>query len=238
MKREYIFQIDMQHLPVLGSIRCRKNLQAAADGNSIWLKGIDAIEMMDMELKKLPIQHTFQIDQENQLFRQDGLVPIGKLQALQWQNLASFIKVEPPISALPASIDEGINIQLIESANEQKSTALLTSLQLFKDYAETAPAIRLERLAFAVSDKDEVFIVGHPLPPLPGKEFWQSADIFIPAGLDFELQMAKSFVNKKMNEQGEAILVFDKDGSCQKIEKSFLVEAKRSAVRLTKGNHD
>ena len=104
---------------------------------------------------------------------------------------------------------------------------------VWKQYAKTASETRLFATRFAVSEKNKVLIIGDPLPSLPGIEYWQTGNVLLPAGYDFELSIMEEFVNKKLNENKSAVILFDKDGSWQRIDKTFFVVSKRSAIRLT-----
>ena len=110
---------------------------------------------------------------------------------------------------------------------------MLTSLEEWKQYAETAPGVRLERLKFAVSEKKEVLVIGEPLPSIPGMEFWQTADVLIPSGYDLEFDLLSGFIQQRFNSNNNSFVVFDKDCNYQVIDKNFFVTAKRSAVRTT-----
>lgn len=75
--------------------------------------------------------------------------------------------------------------------------------------------------------------MGHPLPSLPGKEYWRQGDIFMPSGFDFEIPAVAGFIGQKNNPTHESISIFNSDGTYQQVEKSFFTQGKRSAVRLT-----
>ena len=210
-----------------------EGLRAAEEENCIWIRGINALLEMDKELLRLPATNTFIIDEENNLFLPGGLTPVAILQPMEWTSLTDFIVVEAPTAALPGKTNDRINIKIIPSAIERKGTALLTTLDVWKQYAETASETRLFATRFAVSEKNKVLIMGDPLPSLPGIEYWQTGDVLLPAGFDFEVALMEEFVNKKLNENKSAVILFDRNGSWEKIDKSFFVMSKRSAIRLT-----
>jgi hypothetical protein len=141
--------------------------------------------------------------------------------------------VELPVSLLPGKAKEQVSIKIIPTTNQREGHALLTSLSLWKNYAESVSATRLNPLQFSVSENDEALIIGYPLPSLPGKEFWMIDNILLPCGYEFELAVMPEFIKEKMNPDGTDMLVFDEQGKWQKISKSFFVPAKRSAIRLT-----
>jgi len=114
--------------------------------------------------------------------------------------------------------------------------ALLVSLTEWKTYAETAPETRLKQLRFAVSAEAKVLIYGQPLPNLPGKAYWQSGAMLLPAGFDFDPPLIGNLIAQQREQQ--AFMLFNADGNWQEIPLSAFEPAKRSAIRLTRVEHD
>ncbi|HEX2630970.1 MAG TPA: hypothetical protein VHM26_18265 [Chitinophagaceae bacterium] len=233
---EYIFEIDASQLPALGPARCIDGLMSASEGDTIWIKGIAEGWKEDPILRQLPVKHAYRLDAQQRMFATNAVTPSALLPQLDWKPLRVFIPVALPVSAMPGKANATVAIKLVVSSNEKKGDALLISLDTWKGYAETAPATRLTRLKFAVSEKNEVLVIGHPLPALPGKEYWLSDNMLLPCGMDWELPLMGAVIGKQLNPMNDAILLFDENASWQSITKTFFVTAKRSAVRLTKAN--
>lgn len=230
---ELIFTLDKKDKDSLGNIRCMTDIQLAADENCIWVRGLYDSGELDKTIRQLPIKQSYYVDENNLLFVPGSVTPVATLPTLSWLPIAEFISVKMPVAALPGKLEEAAHISILPSVVDKKGAALLTTLEQWKTYAETAPAIRLAKLNFAVSKKNEVIIIGTPLPSIPGKEFWQSSNILLPCGYDFEIPIAASFISEKLNPQHDGLLILNTDGSCEKIDFAYLVPAKRSAVRLT-----
>jgi MoxR-vWA-beta-propeller ternary system domain bpX2 len=230
---ELIFTLNIHDKDSLGNVRCIEGLEAAINENCIWLRGLYDTAGIDKHIKQLPTQHSYYIGENNLLFSPGSLTPVAVLPALEWLPVAEFITIEIPVAALPGQLHQPAMISIIPSTISKKGDALLTTLQQWKAYATSAPAIRLAQLQFAVSQKNEVLILGDPLPSIPGKEYWMTDNILLPNGYDFEIPMAASFISKKLNAQKDAVLLFDVTGAYEKIGLDFFVPAKRSAVRLT-----
>ena len=235
---EFVLKLLETDKASLGAVRCMEALRVAEEEGSIWLRGINASIEMDASLKKLPVQNTFITDQENNLFNVGSVTPVGKLKDLNWQPLTDFIKVEMHNAAFPGKTNSKIPIRLVKTTKAREGTAMLTTLETWKKYAETVSELRLRAIKFAVSNKNEVLVTGHPLPSIPGKEFWEINDLLIPAGYEFEMSIIPVFINERLNKNRKAIILFDTNGRWQKIDKLFFVAGKRSAVRLTKINDD
>jgi hypothetical protein len=231
--REFILKISKSNRNALGAVRCMQGLMLAEDELCIWLRGTETNMEMENQLQALPVQQRFELDNNGNMFLQQAATPVETLPELSWQKPEIFLPVELPASVMPGRVDSTISIRIVPTENIRESTGLLTTLEWWKKYAETAPAVRLARNRFAVSAKNEVMIVGKPLPSLPGKEYWSVNNIFLPAGYDFEIPLVAGFLRARLNVAKDDIILFDEAGNWQCIGKTFFVEAKRSAVRLT-----
>lgn len=231
--KERILVLNQTDKHTLGTVRCLPGLRAATDGEHIWLRGIAIAEKTDLAILQLPALITYALDQHNKLFPIGGLTPVATLKVLVWQSLMEFIPVELPVSVMPATLPEKQSIRLAASTQGKIGTALITPLTLWKAYAETAPEIRLKQVYFAVSDKAEVLLVGNPLVPLPGKEYWQYKSMLLPCGYDFDPPLLASLIESRLNPHNDFLLLFHPNGEWEQIPKSHFVQASRSAVRLT-----
>ncbi|NML20090.1 hypothetical protein HHL16_04350 [Pseudoflavitalea sp. G-6-1-2] len=231
--KEIILQIAGKDKTVLALVRCIDKLMAAEDDHSIWIRGITDSDYQDTALQQLPVLHSFYADAQGYLFRKGQITPIGKVPELNWIRLNKFLAVELPVSLLPGTLDTVTTIKLIPSPRIRESVALLTSLEVWKQYGETASQIRLNNLVFAVSDQQQVLIMGSPLPSLPGKEFWAIDSLLIPNGYEPEIMMAVGFLTAMHNSSNNSYLLADENQRWQSISKSSFVPARRSAIRLS-----
>src|SRR5579871_3995181 len=174
--QEMIFVIDKKNEGALSEVRCIEGLYAATDNENILLKCAINITNENSGIVELPVKKTFLLDDERQLFEKKSDTPVDVLKEYNWQPLSEFLKIELPVFAMPAKVTGKYTFKIIPASNSANGSALLTALAIFKKYAEEAPAIRLQSLTFAASEKNEVLIKGNPLPPLPGKEYWESYD--------------------------------------------------------------
>jgi hypothetical protein len=231
--KEWIFQLSKNDYESLGAVRCMQDLQTALAENKIWLRGSNASAVPDAALLKLPLKKTFLLDGQNNLFLNGAATPTEKLPALDWHPIASFINVEAPVSSLPGKSTDKVNIRLKASSTTQPGVALLTNLKMWKAFAENAAEARLHAVRFAVSGNEEVLIIGNPLPPLPGQEYWSHENILLPSGYDFEFTILAKLVSQKIHADEDGIILFDTTGEWQRIPTSFFIPATRSAIRLT-----
>lgn len=229
--------IHKDNIEAIASIRCRDGIKVAVHQSYIWLT-MPAGIAEDAVIKKLPVRKTFLADEHGNLFVPGCRVPEKKMPELTWQALNEFIAVDMPVAAYPGTKPEPAGLQLVKTTTEYTAAALQTTLDVWKQYAETAPGVRLHPLRFAVSEEKKVLILGYPLPSVPGKTFWIENDVLIPSGYVPEIKLAAEFLRQQFNSNGELLVVLNEEGGLEKIDKQFFMPATRSAVRLTTVHND
>lgn len=217
----------------LAYVREIAGLKAAEKDNQIWLRGVDESDKLAARLRNLPADATYRADEDGRLFPEDGRTPVARLPELDWTELKLFAPLAMPVSAMPSKIGTKISLSISRNDVEHPAFVLLVSLIDWKIYAETAPATRLHVLSFAVSAGGEALITGCPLPQLAGRFYWNNQDMLIPAGYGFDVPMASVLVSSQLP-VGANFILFETDGSWQKIPKNVFQPATHSAVRLTK----
>jgi hypothetical protein len=232
--KELIIVLSQADKSALGAVRCLPGLKAAEDAGFIWVR-VQAGENPDLRIKQLPGLHTYTLDADDNLFPPGGLTPVAKLKPLTWIPVSEYITVKLPVSALPGKVNRQHTIRLIPSGSSQAGNALLTDLATWKAYAENAPLVRLQQTRFAVSEKNKVLIVGTPLPALPGKEYVLQDTLLIPCGYEFDPPVISELVITRLDAEKGSLLLFDTDGTWEKLPITGFVPSTRSAIRSTKG---
>lgn len=235
--KELIIVLSQADKAALGSVRCLPGLQAAEDEGFIWVRGINALDNIDLRIRQLPGLHTYTLDADNNLFPPGGLTPVAKLKPLKWAPVAEYITVTLPVSALPGKVSLQHVIKLVPSGHSQEGNVLLTSLATWKTYAETAPLVRLQQTRFAVSENNKVLIMGTPLPALPGREYVLQDTLVLPCGFEFDPPAISELVIARLDPSKGSFLLFDTDGTWEKVPKNAFMPSTRSAIRLTQGGH-
>ena len=233
--REHIIVLQSKDKEVLGAVRCFPGLRAAVEHDLIWVRGIFAAEEPNpnVKIRSLPAVRSFTIDANENLFPLGSITPVGKLKKMDWEAIDDLIELEMPTSALPAQVEEKYRPKLVQSSRAAEGSALLTTLDAWKAYADTAPKARLEKIKFATSGNGKVLLLGTPLPSVPGKEYWMRDNMLLPSGYDFEMPVVASLIASSLDPAKEHVLLFNEDGSWEKIAMEWFAAATRSAVRLT-----
>ncbi|GAB3638244.1 hypothetical protein GCM10027422_38340 [Hymenobacter arcticus] len=217
----------------LGTVRDQPGLLVAADAGQLWIRGLRATGPLPLALRQLPALAAYGADAAGRLFPGGRPTPTGRLPLLAWQPILDFVPLELPTAALPGQLPAPVPVRLVPSAQPRPGAALLTTLAAWQAYAETAPAVRLAGLRFAVSSRGQALLLGAPLPPLPGQEYWLTDGLLLPAGFEFELPIAAPLVAARLTNGGENFALFDATGEYEVIATTQLHPATRAAIRLT-----
>lgn len=227
----WVLVFKKSDLPHLATVRCWPGMNAAETETEVWLRCPMLHADMDQTLRALPAIHSYRQDAQRLLFPLGGSTPVAKLPRLDWLPMKQFIPVELPGAALPAQLTQDYPLQLLPCTEYHPGAALKVKLADWQAYAETAPEIRLSALRFALSSAGDVLVMGEPLPPLPGVEYWLQDSILLPAAYDLEWPLVAALFNQRENSKGIYFLLFEKDGNWQKIEKRCFVPASRAGIR-------
>ncbi|MEI8020118.1 MAG: hypothetical protein WCH39_18080 [Schlesneria sp.] len=223
---------DAEHL---GKLRLTHGLSALVDGASVWLRGEYLNEDLNRQIRSIPNAERFRILADQQLTRPDETVPCARLPDGPWQPLRSWISVTLPVAGFAAQTDQRVMLRLVRSSRAMLANLMQTSWERWRAYAITAPAVRLARLGFAVSDNSDVLIRGTPLPPIPGRFFIEDNGVIVPIGWQFEPFVGSTIVRQLLNLDEAEIALFSEDGSFELLLDTAFVQATRSAVRMTFG---
>ena len=207
---EPILVLDAAYHPALSTVRDQPNWLAATDATgALWLRGgLAATNPLPLPIRQLPASAAYVADAQGRLFPRGSRTPTGRLPALNWQPLAEFLPLEMPTAALPGELPTPVPVQLVPTRQPRPGAALLATLAAWVAYAETAPAVRLAPLRFAASGRGQVLLLGAPLPPLPGQEYWQTESLLLPAGYELALPLMARLLTDKLQLAGRSLLLF------------------------------
>lgn len=237
---EHVLVLAPAAAGVLAAVRTLPGLHAAPEPATgrLWLRTGPSSEPLPPALRQLPAEAVYTLDAAGRLFQPGRLTPTATLPALAWQPVRELLPVELPTAALPAQGAPRYRPRLVPSAQAEPGAALLTSLAEWLRYAETAPEIRLVGLRFAAAADGRVLVLGTPLPPLPGQEYWVApgaapAGLLLPAGHALEAPLLAPLLAQQLVPAQDALLLFAPDGGWERVPTAHLLPATRAAVRRT-----
>jgi len=230
-----VLKLDRQDTSSLADLRTQPSLFAAETDEAVWLKAEEADKDLRPRLKALPAVRTYVLNGKL-LFPENTAVPEAKIpSSIEWVPLQKWLQPEPPPSVLPPLElpTARLPFRLVRSQVEETVIALLVEAEQWRQYAATAPRVRLERLQFALSEERQVLVMGDPLPSLPGILYWRMERLLLPAGWTLEHPLLAPLLSRRMTEGPNDLALIQQSGTWSKVADGAFVGAQRANVRLS-----
>lgn len=223
--------LDESQKNILGYFLKDDQVFLTINDREIWVKILSKLPILENDYLKIPFEEKFLLGENDSLFPLGKLTPTRKLPKLNWKPIADFFEIDLPISAERGKSEDVYFIELEQSSEVREGTAFLTSFDNWKKFVETQANIRFQNLTFALSQYQEVLIIGTPLPSIQGKEYWSCQNMLLPAGYDFRFPLLAKQISNKLSDNQNNKIVFFEDGTWVKIPLNDFVKTTRSAVR-------
>jgi hypothetical protein len=201
----------------------------------LWMRGENLDEALDRSLRTLLGCERFFTHENGLITPVEAALPVERLPDGPWQPLTQWFRIAPPRRHFAARTSERVALELVRSEWPQSTNVLVAPFAAWRQYAERAPRIRLQRWTFAVSDDLRVVIRGTPSPPLAGTHFVETAGVALPAGWTWALALDAPVRRAAFELADGDLALLACDGTYERIAGDAFVAATRSAVRLSAG---
>lgn len=224
-------KIAARDLAALASYRALPGWELRPDTATVyWLKlptEDDAI------FRNLPLLGRWSADAHGRLVREGRRVPEALLPADGWQTLATLLPLTPPPRGAPGMPPAAVGFHLQSDDAGHPAMALLCRWDVFAGWAETAFAPRLECLRFACCDDGRAFVVGHPLPAIPGAGYHRTGRLWLPCGWRLPDHAWPELLEDALRLGRNRMARLEPAGSHEILDEENLLAATRAAVRCT-----
>lgn len=202
----------------------------AAGADEFWLR----VPVEDEEIfRKLPLLGRWSADAAGLLVREGRRVPEAVLPANDWQTVAAFLTVMPPLRGAPGMPPPAVAYHLEMDDADHPAAALLCRMEALAAWAETAFAQRLECLRFACCEDGRTFVAGLPLPAIPGAGFHLLGRLWLPCGYRLPDHAWPELIEELLGLGSNRLAILHPDGSHEELDEENQVPATRAAVRST-----
>jgi hypothetical protein len=234
--KELILVLAQADHAALGNVRSIAGLKVGIQFEKIWLRGIPAKGETDLRIRQLPAMERYVLKADDQLFQIGKTTPVAYLPRLQWQEIKQYIPLELPVAAYAGRSTEVMDVKLVPSGREENPVALRCRLEHLQVWAETAAEVRIRALRLAGDLEGNVWVMGHPLPSIPGTGFWSCQGLLLPAGMALEFPILAPILLDQYNPGKDSLVVVQGRGeeiACENIPLDLFVAATRSGIRLS-----
>ncbi|MCB9261974.1 MAG: hypothetical protein H6607_06340 [Flavobacteriales bacterium] len=187
-------------------------LRVATDAENLWLADFDEnfIKLPQIiAIKNLVIYR----EEANILFPINSRLPAGKVPEVLWTPIAHFLPVtKPKYNHNFFGIHDRLSINLTPYDTPQPIQAILSPLNLLKDYITGVPRFRYGHLKW-VQIGEEALVFGSPSASMQGKSYWQLGFHLLPEGYHFEFPLLADTIRKVFRKSKDSMLLWELDGS-------------------------
>jgi hypothetical protein len=240
MSFSWVIRLALSDAESLAPLRLTRGIEVAEKDTSIWVRGANGDENVERLVRALPAVARYEVTGGNRLRNLESRIPAETLPALNWQPVNTWLRVQMPTSSSPPVEERetvsGVPLRIVRSADERPIALLITSLAEWREFALSAPEIRLRQLRFALDEAGNVVVRGKPLPPLPGRQYVLHGNVAVQAGFAWEPAVSADVLSRRLGLAADALALFHEDGTFSRIEAEQFVPATRSAVRETAGS--
>ena len=225
-------------------------VQAAIVRERVWLRGEGLDAAMSRLLATVADGPVYQLASEGMLIPFGAAVPTERLPEAEWRLLSETLSPVIPSPRMAAVQIPRVRLTLERTAQEQEATLLIADEASFRNWALSAPEIRLRGSRFAMSrpqyrepddrsvPEPRVAIQGQPMPPLMGERFWLAGSIAIPLGFTWcphvDVKTLETVLSRGLEEPSLRILIWRFDENViEEIVSSDWVAVTRANVRAT-----
>jgi hypothetical protein len=233
MNGRFALSLPLADAALLGPLRRWPAVEVCRVDNSIWLRAASLQDEQWEYCRRLPGADRYEVLKDGQLRPAGKLVPRGILPSGPWEPLAAWLRVELPRADTSLAAAPQMALKLVRSSEPRATSWLLTDMDGWRRYVDTAPQTRLARWTFAADALGAVIIRGTPLPPLRGTQYVEANGIGVPAGWTWSPAVDAAVVRAALRLEEGACALWQADGAWQRIVADDWVQATRSAVRLT-----
>ena len=225
-------------------------VRAAIVGDMLWARGEGLNAELHWLLAPIADGPVFQLATDGRLTPFGASVPTERLPVVDWKPLNEILQPVLPSPRMAAIQIPRVPLVLERTTVEQEAVLLLTDWSVFRDWALTAPEVRLRHCRFAVrrglsepssdvkSSLCRVVIKGQPLPPLIGERFWLAGSVGTPLGFQWtpavDIKTVESVLTRRHAETSPRLHLWRADQNhVEEILSTEWVPVTRANVRAT-----
>lgn len=228
----WLLEIRREHLDWLGDIRHWNHLRLATEDGSLWVKGFNETEIESTPVKSIPVKKIW-YQKEHLLFPYGSIVPLRKAPNLLWSPIERGLPLKlPQWNHNYFGFSGDINVSLGPTTEEKPAAALLVNLDNLQAFIETASAVRLRPIKWAILGAESALLLGIPILPIPGDAYWADQDFLMPSGYQFQHPELTGVIKDILSEANSPCLtLWKKDGTYLSVPKNSFTQLSIGSFR-------
>lgn len=249
---DLVIRMPLQHAPAALRVLVGSECLVAETETDLWLHlAYSAFDEADTAILQALPGRRYALGERGTLTKLGESLPTDAFPELKWSSISDFVSWELPAAAMaarPSSLPAK-QLQLKRSARERPVAAILVTQSQLLEWIETAAPIRFQHLRYALKpslpgqselpglvhqrqlDANQALVVGSPLPPILGQNFWQAGRVLLPVGFHWSPNLPLESVIEIFNLEADEWLVWQSDNQWSRLPVSCLDTLSRASVR-------
>ena len=211
------------------------NLKMATTDGMIWLRGLSRANVESVNVLSIPMIDRYYLVDAN-------LYPIGKslpalvVPNLLWTDLRRGLQIKLPKENFNYfGVAQTHPISLVPSDVQRATTASVVDLVILGAYLHTAPRVRVASLQWTVLEGKYAMIMGTPLLPIQGQDYYHQACFLIPIGYKLRYERMAGIYQAALGDGHEYWYILSESSDLSKLRKAdFNSLSKGSFVNTSK----
>jgi hypothetical protein len=217
----------------LEELRLWPGVEVCRQDGQLWLRGADLDDETRKAIRRVPGAVFHELKGDGRLRLLGARLHKGRLPQGPWQALSSYLAVEAPSAALGGQRPVPAALSVVRISAERPANGILTTLSAWAAYVDTAAAIRLRCVSFAVASDGRVIVRGTPIPPVAGLRLVEDDGVAVPCGWAWTPTVEAAVVRELLGLEDDDFALLTPEEPVVIIRADSFAAACRSAVRLT-----
>lgn len=217
---EYWAAIPARYTQALYHLRSWPDLKMATADGLIWLRGFSQADVDSVSVLSIPMLKRYYLV-EARLYPIGKSLPIMVAPSLLWTDLRRGLKVRLPEENFNYfGVARTHGIALVPSEIQRAVTATIVDLATLGKYLHDAPRVRVASLRWTVLEGKRALIMGTPLLPIQGQDYYRQACFLIPAGWKLQYECMADVYQEALGDSHEYWYILNEYSDLSKLRKA------------------
>ncbi len=228
---EYWLSIDQSLRDSLFNLRTWNHLKVATENDLVWIRGCSLAEIESTKVLSLPSVERYYL-KEAKLYLYGCRLPARVEPSLLWTPIQRGLKLNLPKQNFNYfGVNQAHTIEIIPSEKEYAIDATMVDLKALQSYVYSAPRIRLKPLHWTILNNKEALIVGTPLLPLQGADYYRIGCFLISGGWKLKFENMVNLYEAAMPDPANFWYLIKTDNKISKLNKGDFSPLNKGSVQ-------
>lgn len=227
---EYWLSVDQVHKSSLYDLRNWAHLKIASDEHLIWVRGFTNTEIGSVKVLSIPSAKRYCL-QGTKLYLLGHRLPYRVEPSLLWTEIQRGLSLNLPQQNFNYfGLNQAHSISIVPSDKIYTMNVTIVQLDLLCAFVRSAASIRMESLKWTIIDDQQALIIGTPLLPISGEDYYTNGCFIIPGGYKLKYGVMLATYEKSLLGHSDCWYIIDEKNEMRKINRSEFTILNKGSV--------